>query len=96
MNNKSEKLLTVAKKRIIANVPDTLASAIAVSGSVSLGYADEYSDLELDFLCDTMPSKDERRKWLEEISAINIYFREEPEEDGAEVVEFTLKVAYLS
>jgi len=91
MNKKSIELLEVAKK-ITGEATNEVASEISVSGSVSLGYADSYSDLEMDFLNNITPSQDLRQDWLQKVGATKIYFREEPEDDGAEVVEFIFGV----
>lgn len=64
MTDESNRLLEVAQE-LVEDCPAELGSEIAVTGSVGAGLADEYSDIELLFLSETVPNTERVREWLE-------------------------------
>lgn len=63
--------------------PPSLGQEIALTGSASVGLADEHSDIELNFWVDTLPSPDKRAHWLREAGATDITIDQMPIEDGS-------------
>jgi hypothetical protein len=63
--------------------PPPLGQEIALTGSASLGLSDEHSDIELNFWTDTLPTPDERARWLREAGVAQITIDQTPIEDGS-------------
>ena len=68
---------------LAALCPERLGREIAVAGSVSLGIADEASDIELNFWCDVVPSLADRLDWLEQAGVTDLIPTEVAEGDGS-------------
>jgi hypothetical protein len=52
--------------------PEHLAREIALTGSAARGWADEHSDIELDFWVDRLPERAEWEPWLHSVGATDI------------------------
>lgn len=83
-----QKQLLMLAKQIADKTDNHSIVDVTLSGSVSRGNGDVYSDIELDFWCNEIPAKHLKKDILEPVSDSEIHFRE-PEEDGAEISEFT-------
>lgn len=86
MDEISSKLLEKAK-RCAANIPRSLGS-ISISGSVSYGRANEYSDIEIDLVGREIPARKEIEEIITDIGGKEIVLEDEFEKDGALVSEF--------
>lgn len=64
--------------RSLGSVPPELGRAIAITGSVSRGYADRFSDIEMRFLVDEAVSLSDCMAWLTSIGGIV-----EPEDEAS-------------
>lgn len=82
MNN-SEILKTKALD-IFKELPDHIAKEGAITGSVSKGFADKYSDIEILLYVDVVPSQSERKDWLANKGFTNIVIEDhDPNDDGS-------------
>jgi hypothetical protein len=63
--------------------PSHLGQEIALTGSTSLGLADDHSDIELNFWGETIPSPAARRQWLAAAGATDITLDEHQIADGS-------------
>jgi hypothetical protein len=63
--------------------PPELGREIVLTGSVSRGVADDCSDIEQVFYVDTLPSPDERARWLHRLGATHIMHDSDPIEDSS-------------
>jgi len=70
-SGRSRELLALAQE-LAARCPASLATEIAVSGSVARGVADQYSDLEVNLWAERVPDLAERSVWLHEIADSNL------------------------
>jgi hypothetical protein len=61
---RSHELLKIAQT-VVASCPANLADAIVVTGSVSRGKADQFSDVDILFWLDTYPAMSACRDWIE-------------------------------
>ncbi|MEX2236895.1 MAG: DUF4037 domain-containing protein [Dehalococcoidia bacterium] len=73
---------------IAASCPPEIAQEIFLAGSVSRGWADEFSDLELNFIADPIPTEEERNAWLGSIGADPIIPDSDWEPHGSQWVIF--------
>ncbi len=73
---------TIAQ-RLARSCPRDLGDEIAVTGSVALGVADQASDIELNFWCDTLPTVEQRASWIATLGGDVRSNREEPWNDGS-------------
>src|SRR5712691_4585662 len=63
--------------------PPALGREVVLTGSVSRGLSDEYSDIEQVFYVDAVSPVAEREQWLQEVGATEVVFDAEPIEDGS-------------
>ena len=70
-------------QEIVTLCPPMLGQEVAVTGSVSKGWADDSSDIEQIFYVQILPTLQERDTWLHEIGAGEILHDEAPLEDGS-------------
>ena len=57
---------------LAAKAPSSFGQETVLTGSTSRGIADEYSDIEMMFYVDTLPSYDEKEQWLQTVGARDI------------------------
>ena len=87
----SHALLKLAQEFVDACPPE-LGVEIALAGSVSRGWADEHSDIELNFWVEKIePWRGQRTDWLNGLGAENIHQYEEVHENGSRWLEFDYK-----
>jgi hypothetical protein len=75
--------------------PQHLGQEIALTGSTSLGLADEYSDIELNFWGDSIPLPAERRQWLAAAGATDITLDEHQIADSSFWVTFRFQGIWI-
>ncbi|MDQ2907062.1 MAG: DUF4037 domain-containing protein [Ktedonobacteraceae bacterium] len=63
--------------------PPDLGREIVLTGSTSMGIADEYSDIELVFYVDMPPLAEQRADWLYEIGVEDLVLDTDPIADGS-------------
>lgn len=68
--------------------PLELGKEIIIIGSVSRGYADEYSDVEIEFLVDNIIPECDRITWIKSIGGTDICPYPAPLSDGSEWIIF--------
>ena len=68
---------------IAERCPTPLGLEVVLTGSASHGFSDEFSDIEMVFYSDQIPSTENRQSWLYEIDADQSSFDAEPIEDGS-------------
>lgn len=78
-------------EEIAYKCPSSIGKEIIIVGSVSRGNADENSDIEMEFLTDTIPTEKERINWIREIGGTQITPYGEPISDGSMWVIFKYK-----
>lgn len=78
-------------EEISKKCPLALGKEIIVTGSVSRGFADENSDIEIELLVDKKVSEEERIKWIRSIGGTEIKSYGAPIVDGSEWVIFNYK-----
>jgi hypothetical protein len=66
---------------IVRSCALALGREIALTGSVSWGVADQYSDMELSFWQNELPSSSARERWLRDIGATDITIDSTPAPD---------------
>ena len=74
-------------QRLAELCPAELGAEIALAGSISRGWADEYSDIEINFWTAEIPTAAERVAWLEGIGATRVIPDQEQHENGSWWVE---------
>jgi len=82
MINYSKKLFNEAK-RLSDKVSDDMAYEIVLYGSITTERADKYSDIEMDFINDKIPSRVKINNWIKSIGGQKIKINENFEDDGA-------------
>ncbi len=70
-------------KELIEKCPISLAKEIALTGSVSRGVADDFSDIEIIFWAEEIPSEKERMEWIKEVGGTDLKPYKEPIADGS-------------
>ena len=84
----SHRLFAVARE-IADACPKDLGAEIALAGSVSRGWADQYSDIELNFWIENLDGwPDQMIAWFESIGAISFHLYPERHENGSAWLEF--------
>jgi hypothetical protein len=87
----SHALLAIAREMTDA-CPSELGLEIALAGSVARGWADEHSDIELNFWVEMIePWRGARTEWLTGLGAENIHQYEDWHENGSRWLEFDYK-----
>ncbi|GLC30377.1 DUF4037 domain-containing protein [Clostridium omnivorum] len=87
-NNIECKNRRLISEEISKKCPMELGKEIIITGSVSRGYADENSDIEIEFLVDKMLPEEERIAWIRSIGGTEIRSYGAPIIDGSEWVIF--------
>jgi hypothetical protein len=59
MNDRSQYLLELAKRNVLAYIANPKTKAAMVAGSVAEGLCDEYSDCDISIYYDELPSEEE-------------------------------------
>lgn len=78
-------------KEIVGKCPLEYGKEIIIVGSVSRNLSDENSDIEIEFLVDSLISKEDRINWIKEIGGTDIYPYAAPIVDGSEWIVFKYK-----
>jgi hypothetical protein len=79
----ASKLRLAIATALAARCPPRLGREIALTGSASLGLADDASDVELNFWVDVVPSSSERFGWVDAVGATDVVPDEVVEGDGS-------------
>jgi hypothetical protein len=88
---RSHALFALARELAEACPPE-LGVEIALAGSVARGWADEYSDIELNFWVEEIePWRGKRTEWLTGLGAENIHSYEDQHPNGSRWLEFDYK-----
>jgi Domain of unknown function (DUF4037) len=77
------------------NCPLKLGQEIIISGSVSKGLADQYSDIEQVFYVQELPDIHERDTWLRQLGATDIIHDDAPIADGSVWSTFRFKDCWI-
>ena len=80
-NAQSTRRLALAEKLVRA-CPLAFGMEVALTGSAAIGVADRYSDLELNFWAETLPSVEQRVAWLHSMGATDVSVDLERGADG--------------
>lgn len=68
----------------IANLcPENLFTEIALTGSSARGIATKDSDIEINFWVDDLPSREERKQWIQSLDTSNVQAMTEPRPDNS-------------
>jgi hypothetical protein len=79
--DENQRRLALAEELVRA-CPSAFGTEAALTGSAAIGMADHYSDLELNFWAETLPSIDERAVWLRSLGATDVSIDLELGADG--------------
>ncbi len=90
LNEESKKRMKIAEE-IASKCPLKYGKEIIIVGSVSRGIADEYSDIEVEFLVENLISQEDRINWIKEIGGSEICPYSAPIGDGSEWIIFRYK-----
>lgn len=93
--NMESKLRYKIAEEIASKCPLNIGEEIIVVGSVSRGVADENSDIEIEFLTESIPSKNERVKWINQIGGTEITPYGAPISDGSMWIIFKYKGIWI-
>jgi hypothetical protein len=91
---RSHALFSLAKELAEACPPE-LGVEIALAGSVSRGWSDEYSDIELNFWVDELEWPGEREAWLRSLGVERLIVDQEAHETGSWWIEFVYKGVWV-
>jgi hypothetical protein len=69
--DENQRRLALAEKLVRA-CPPAFGMEAALTGSAAIGVADHYSDLELNFWAEMLPSIEERAAWLRSLGATDV------------------------
>jgi hypothetical protein len=75
--------------------PPALGKEIALGGSVSRGWADDLSDIELNFWVETLDWPGDREAWLRSLGVERLIIDTEPHETGSWWIEFVYKDVWV-
>ncbi|EJO5346683.1 DUF4037 domain-containing protein [Clostridium botulinum] len=89
-NKECEDRINLAKE-IESKCPIEYGREIIIVGSVSRNLADENSDIEIEFLVDTIISEENRINWIKQIGGTDIFSYGGPIGDGSEWIIFKYK-----
>jgi hypothetical protein len=80
--------LTPLAQHLVDRCPEELATVATMGGSVAAGHADDFSDVEI-HLWSAQPTTFEQRKaFLDTLSASAVWWHDQPGKDGSEWVRF--------
>jgi hypothetical protein len=91
---RSHALFAVASELADA-CPPQLGAEIALAGSVSRGWADEHSDIELNVWVDKLEWSGEREAWLRSLNVERMIVDQEAHETGSWWIEFIYKDVWV-
>lgn len=72
-----------AAQELVTLCPLALGQEVSITGSVSKGLADDFSDIEQVFYVQKLPGTKERDTWLKQVGATDILHDDEAIEDGS-------------